>query len=106
MRSSHTLDRVDTAFDGTQLVADAGLLLPATLAQHLGLRELVGKHLHLGSAPGRANVGDKVLTLVFSALAGGDCIDDAVRHEAPHDRVGGRSPPPTCRSRPVKLGAA
>ncbi len=30
MRSSHSLDRVDTAFDGTQLVADAGLLLPAT----------------------------------------------------------------------------
>jgi hypothetical protein len=47
-----------------------------------------------------------VLTLVASALAGGDCIDDAVRHEAPYDRVGGRSPPPTCRSRPVKLGAA
>jgi len=29
-----------------------------------------------------------------------------VRHEAPHDRVGGRAPPATCRSRPLKLGAA
>ena len=29
-----------------------------------------------------------------------------VRHEAPHDRVGGRSPPATCRSRSLKLGAA
>ena len=77
MRSSHSLDRVDTAFDGTQLVTDAGLLLPATLAEHLGLKELVGKYLHLGKAPGRANVGDKLLTLIFSALAGGDCIDDA-----------------------------
>ena len=28
-------------------------------------------------APGRANTGDKMLTLVASALAGGDCIDDA-----------------------------
>ena len=28
-------------------------------------------------APGRANTGDKVMTLVASALAGGDCIDDA-----------------------------
>jgi hypothetical protein len=64
------------------------------------------EHLDLGAAAGRANVGDKLLTLVMSALAGGDCIDDAVRHEAPYDRVGGRSPPPTCRSRPVKLGAA
>jgi hypothetical protein len=106
MRSSHSLDRIDVAFDGTHLVADAGLLLPATLVQRLGLKGLVEGHLDLGAAPGRANVGDKLLTLVISALAGGDWIDDAVRHEAPYDRVGGRSPPPTCRSRPVKLGAA
>ena len=77
MRSSHSLDRLDTAFDDDRLVADAGLLLPATLAAHLGLRELVNEHLCLGRAPGRANVGDKLLSLVMSALAGGDCIDDA-----------------------------
>jgi hypothetical protein len=77
MRSSHTLDRLDVAFDDDHLVTDAGLLLPATLAQHLGLRELVAEHLDLGAKPGRANVGDKLLTLIFSALAGGDCIDDA-----------------------------
>ena len=29
-----------------------------------------------------------------------------VRHEAPYDRVGGRAPPSTCRSRPLKLEAA
>jgi hypothetical protein len=77
MRSSHSLDRLDTAFDDDRLVSDAGLLLPATLAAHLGLRELVETHLDLGAAPGRANVGDKLLTLVMSALAGGNCIDDA-----------------------------
>jgi hypothetical protein len=77
MRSCHSLDRLDTAFDGTQLVADAGLLLPATLAAHLGLKGLVEACLDLGDKPGRANVGDKLLTLVMSALAGGDCIDDA-----------------------------
>ena len=77
MRSSHTLDRVDTAFDDDRLVADAGLLLPATLALHLGLKGLVERFLDLGRAAGRANVGDKLLTLVMSALAGGDCIDDA-----------------------------
>ena len=54
-----------------------GLLLPATLAAHLGLKDLVDEHLNLGDRPGRANVGDKLLTLVMSALAGGDCIDDA-----------------------------
>lgn len=52
-------------------------LPPATLAQHLGLKELVEEHLDLGPKPGRANVGDKLLILVFSALAGGDAIDDA-----------------------------
>ena len=77
MRSSHSLDRLDTAFDDDRLVADAGLLLPATLAHHLGLRELVDAHLDLGRAAGRANAGDKLLSLVMSALAGGDCIDDA-----------------------------
>jgi hypothetical protein len=77
MRSSHRLDRLDTAFDDDRLVADAGLLLPATLARHLGLKALVDEHVSLGTKPGRANPGDKVLTLVMSALAGGDCIDDA-----------------------------
>ncbi len=78
MRSSHSLDRLDTAFDDDHLVADAGLLLPATLAHHLGLRELVNEHLDLGRKhAGAANAGDKLLTLVMSALAGGDCIDDA-----------------------------
>ena len=70
-------DRIQIAFDDPRLVANAGLILPATLAQHLGLRELVDHHVDLGDAPGRANPGDKVLTLVASALAGGDCIDDA-----------------------------
>ena len=69
-------DRIQIAFDDHRLVANAGLLLPVTLAQHLGLRELVDSHVDLGDAPGRANTGDKMLTLVASALAVGDCIDD------------------------------
>ena len=70
-------DRIRIIFDDHRLVANARLLLPATLALHLGLRELVDHHLDLGIAPGRVNTGDKMLTLVASALAGGDCIDDA-----------------------------
>ena len=54
-----------------------GLILPATLALRLGLPQLLRKHLGLGDAPGRANTGDKMMTLVASALAGDDCIDDA-----------------------------
>ena len=57
--------------------ANAGLLLPASLVLRLGLRELADHHLDLGDAPGRANTGDKLMTLAASALAGGDCIDDA-----------------------------
>ena len=70
-------DRIDVAFDDRRLVNNAGLILPATLALHLGLPELVDRRLDLGDAPGRANTGDKIMTLVASALAGGDCIDDA-----------------------------
>ena len=70
-------DRIQIAFDDHRLVANAGLLLPVTLAQRLGLSQLVDRHVDLGRAPGRANAGDKMLTLVASALAGGDCIDDA-----------------------------
>ena len=70
-------DRIQIAFDDHRLVANAELLLPATLALRLGLGELVDRYLDLGNAPGRANTGDKLMTLVASALAGGDCIDDA-----------------------------
>ena len=64
-------DRIQIAFDDHRLVNNAGLILPATLALHLGLPQLVDRHLGLGDAPGRAHPGDKVLTLVASALAGG-----------------------------------
>ena len=70
-------DRIKIAFDDHRLVTNAGLLLPATLAQRLGLSQLVQERVNLGNVPGRANTGDKVMTFVASPLAGGDCIDDA-----------------------------
>ena len=77
MLPRHQPDRIRIAFDDHRLINNAGLILPATLALHLGLPQLVERHLDLGRAPGRANTGDKMMTLVASALAGGDCIDDA-----------------------------
>ena len=77
MLPRHHPDRIRIAFDDHRLVANAGLILPATLALRLGLPQLVQQCLDLGNAPGRANTGDKMMTLVASALAGGDCIDDA-----------------------------
>lgn len=56
-RVPHALDGVGVVFDDERLVAPAGLIAPATLAQHLGLRELFGTHVDLGPAAGRANVG-------------------------------------------------
>ena len=41
------------------------------------LSRLTTERQDLGNALGRANPGDKISTLVASALAGDDCIDDA-----------------------------
>src|SRR5258708_31116452 len=76
-KSCHPLDRITVTFDDERLVANAGLMLPATMAQHFGLRELFDSYVDLGDSRGRANVGHKAMTLIHSALAGGDSIDDA-----------------------------
>ena len=48
-----------------------------TLVQHLGLPQMVQKHLDLGDVPGRANNGGKMMILMASPLAAVDCIDAA-----------------------------
>ena len=77
--SSHSPDRILVTFDDDHAVANAGLIQPATLADHLGLRQLFDEYVHLGATPGHANVGLKAMTLIYSALADGDCIEDADR---------------------------
>ena len=83
MLPRHHPGRVQITFDDHRLAANAGLILPATLALRLGLPQLVqehlGKHLGPGDAPGRANTGGKLMTLAASALAGGDCIGGTAR---------------------------
>jgi Transposase DDE domain group 1 len=76
MGSSHTLDRLDVAFDDAHTVAAAGLVLPATLAERLGIEQAADQLIDLGQRPGAAHPGAKLLTLVHSMLAGGDCVDD------------------------------
>ena len=71
-------DGIHIAFDDHRLVNNAGLILPATLALHLDL----------GRAWGPANTGDKIVTLVASALAGGDCIAYASRGRNEPYRLG------------------
>jgi hypothetical protein len=82
VRSSHSPDQIAVTFDDDHTVADAGLILAASLAEGLGLRELFDTHVDLGEAAGAANVGIKAMTLVHSALAGGEWIDDADRLRA------------------------
>ena len=77
MTSSHTLDQLDTRFDDTHAIANAGLLLPATLAQRLGIEQTADALVDLGERAGAAHPGRKLLTLVQAMLAGADCIDDA-----------------------------
>lgn len=73
---SRTVERVEVTFDDPTLVANAGLILPATLMVRLALEDLVNATVRLGNKAGAAP-GRKVLTLVASILAGGSHIDHA-----------------------------
>jgi hypothetical protein len=70
------LDGVTVTFDDERAVADAGIVLTATLARRLGIEALVDESVDLGERPGAANVGAKVMTLVSAMALGADCIDD------------------------------
>lgn len=70
------LDSIEPRFDDEGLLADAGLLLPLSLAARLGLAELVAEKLDLGSRPAAARPERKAMTLVSAMLGGADSIDD------------------------------
>ena len=76
MPSSHSPDALSVTFDDDHAVANAGLVLTATLARRLDVGGVVDDLVHLGSGPGAAFPGRKVMTLIHSLVAGGDCIDD------------------------------
>jgi hypothetical protein len=76
-RVSHALDRIDATFDDPNLVANAGLLLVATLSQRLGLEALIDATVRLDGRVGGARPGRKVLTLAHALCAGGSHIDHA-----------------------------
>ena len=70
------LDSVRVVFDEQRLVSDAGLLVTATLAQRLGVEDLVNESVWLDSRlPGASLPGRKVMSLVHGMLAGADRID-------------------------------
>ena len=65
-RVSHAIGRVDVSFDDPNLVANAGLLLTATLSDRLGLETLIDSTVNLGDRVGAACPGRKVLTLMHA----------------------------------------
>jgi hypothetical protein len=69
-------DRFAVLFDDERVVANAGIMLPVTLGQRLGIEELVEEIVDLGDGPGSARPGRKILSLVHAMLLGADCIDD------------------------------
>ena len=69
-------DSVGVEFDDERLVANAGLVLIATLGRRLGIEQMVDKMVRLGERAGAANPGRKVLTLIHAIAAGADSIDD------------------------------
>ncbi len=71
-----TLDGIKVVFDDDRSVADAGVLLAATLAQRLGIEALVNGCVDLGRRVGYFRPGRKVLSLVHAMLLGADSIDD------------------------------
>ena len=74
-RVSHALDRIDATFDDPNLVANAGLLLVATMSQRLGLEDLIDATVRLDGRVGGAHPGRKVLTLAHALCAGSSHID-------------------------------
>jgi Transposase DDE domain group 1 len=72
-----TLDQIAVRFDEQRLVSDAGLLLTGSLAQRLGVEQLVNDSVWLDpKAAGAVLPGRKVMSLVHGMLVGADSIDD------------------------------
>jgi len=69
-------DAARVIFDDERVVANAGVLLPAVLADRLGIEALVNETVALGDRAGAAHPGRKVMTLVSAMALGADCIDD------------------------------
>ena len=74
---SRPVDRIVATFDDPGLVANAGLIVPATLMARLGLEALVNSTVRLVDRVGGAAPGRKICTLVATILAGGSHIDHA-----------------------------
>jgi hypothetical protein len=91
-------DGVRVKFDDERVVSDAGIALVATLAGRLGVEASAGELVRLRrDRPGAANVGRKVMALLFAMVLGADSIDDCDVLRAGRTRrlLGGWVPAPS-----------
>jgi hypothetical protein len=88
MPSSHSPDTIVVAFDDAHAVANAGLLLSATMAERLGIQAVVDRLVDLGDRPAAFRPGRKVLTWSTRSSPG--------RTASTTPRCCAQDPPPRC----------
>jgi hypothetical protein len=89
-RGGRRLDRLEAVFDDERAVANAGVVLAATLCDRLGVERLVDESVSLADRSAGSRAGAKVLSLVHAMLLGADSIDDCdVLRVGETDRVVG-----------------
>ena len=74
---SRGIDRIAVTFDDPNLVANAGLLLIATVVNTFGLEALCNTTIRLSGRTGGFQPGRKILTLVHAMVGGATHIDHA-----------------------------
>ena len=74
-RSYQNLEGIEVSFDDESLVANAGLVLVATLTEKLGLARIISDKVDLRGRVGGENPASKSLTLVHAMVAGASHID-------------------------------
>jgi hypothetical protein len=88
---SRGIDRIAVTFDDPNLLADAGLLLVATLVRRLGLEGLCNTTIGLSGRTGGFQPGRKILTLIHTKVAG--ATHQSRRHVAGRIDGQGVAPP-------------
>ena len=63
-------DDLAISFDDAHAVANAGLLLAATLSERLGIEQAADELIGLGERPGAGHPGSKLATLVHAMVPG------------------------------------
>ncbi len=108
MQVSHSLDRLEVIFDDEHLVANGGLMLPAHLESAPGAERAARSPRRPRRCQGTRQRGPQAITLIHSALAGGDSIDGADALRAGETQTASATscspPPPSAPSYAVSAG--